>query len=1807
MNNRENLEKKLRSMYIYWRNVLFTRGIAQSFGCLIACVIIGCLLDKIFNLSFGSRLMLMTAIYAVLCAFTWIMWLKDYIKPFSLERMAWLLERTFPELNEKLISSVEFAKKADEHISLQLIGKVLEDVNVDLSKIKPARAFPLKLSYFKLPITVALIFIIALFIPNLNFALLLDRVMLPSTADAYIGSLSVLIITPHDKRYNEGDTIVFKAKVTGGDISMAELVIEGRKTNRHLMDFNKNKLECEYKHTCGREGFRYWVAAEDSKSITFKIDVNKRPSIENFNISYQFPRYTKLDSLKVESTSGDIKALLNTKVKMEIKTTDVIKSAKLIIKKKEHRIKVSKDGMRAHFDLTIARTEDYSIELTSAKGLKNKRKLKYHIIALEDKSPTVNLISPENDLSVYIEDEITLNWESTDDFGVKKQTLFIVPYGNMKHIQNITLRPDEKEKKIKIGDIKIKYGSDVDIFIRAEDDAAHFGDSKRLTLYIGGLRFKDSQQFIAELKKIQDALESLKKRLHAYNELYFRSGFVNSVDKDEKEHQKRLIDQQTQQIQTDLDTAMDSAATLKRLGFFRKSSFYSELLRRYIRQEKLFSATKLTSPGTIESATARIEEMATLNRKMTLLLKRKSYQNIAGFKIPGMLKNLKTANFHKIRKFRKKAFEMAEGMDFNLLSKANNIIPLKEQIGLDQELNTLPKEQFKKYVNKIIILLAKKTKETIENYKELDKVAAEIMKKLITDDKQLRKIALKLEVNNNKEDWENLKKVAEEMRKSAEKENSKEKKLDQKLIADVLKKAEKDKRHETLRQLAKHIPNLHKQADLKDIKKSIDNLKEKFEEKMENLEQAIEKRADKASLKDRVDELNKDLEKVAADIEAVNKLNKQRLDVGRKIDQLKSDLNKIDTKIDKNQLAKIKLDTDKLGKNIALPGKSIKVEIARSKENEEHARDSIQQLAESKAEKLNAINHEVAKFAKTPQNSERNNKLLEKKVIAVQELAKLADDLRDEAAHEIEKEKADTDAAKEKVAIAAIIDKVKDAIKVDGKRKSENSELKLVTATEKIKKVIKLLEIHEKMNKSRLSEKDARKEHEKIIETANKEDKKVQELLEEIDKIYALKEAEKNITALADKSKTMEKRSNKQQAETLASKTEQEKRNLEELHPSSKSSKKLNPQWQNTDIAKNLNKKINSENLAKRINEMRKKVAQAEAYKKTEQNLEKDLRKYDAKFVKLAHDIDKKKLSELEKKRLESIKNEIPGSLMGKKRQFADEIARKLLKPDSKSAKKFKQLAQEIKKGQPTETKKNNYATLAKQQDNALKAQATQMKRALEKQKTAKKKINEKLLENLKRNAIAQNYNAVKDNLDALEKNLTDELPTKKAEEKQKDLDSKRADALTALNDAIRKSTEKKQKEKLSQAKQATLDGELKKAKALTEDAIKDKIDELTLAKNIEKANDYKKRNVDKIKQALTDLKQNKLTEAAEKLNDNPETVKEQNMLKDAAKKVNDGIEKAMTKAMESPSKPNRNLENAAKDALRNKLENAAILAKRAGKDGKQAQQSFEKALDAKKSVEKNLNNIMKNAKTNNQKALKIMAALPAARKKAAKDLLQLKHKQKNKKSSELAKQVAAMVAKNKNLKRIKDLMKAKNLHRAAEHAKLATKGAYDADKALDALADAIKEEKELAKMKERKKSPIAPSSLAEPIKDLQNAENVLNKGKVEKKATKSLENAADKLKQMAQKSMSDVQNKLAQLKNSPSAKSEPKEKGERQGNSAQLADGALGDKKQDWTDIDSTMSGENEKGRKTNYSSYYRKANKEYLNKINKEGKNWK
>ena len=129
---------------------------------------------------------------------------------------------------------------------------------------------------------------------------------------------------------------------------------------------------------------------------------------------------------------------------------------------------------------------------------------------------------------------------------------------------------------------------------------------------------------------------------------------------------------------------------------------------------------------------------------------------------------------------------------------------------------------------------------------------------------------------------------------------------------------------------------------------------------------------------------------------------------------------------------------------------------------------------------------------------------------------------------------------------------------------------------------------------------------------------------------------------------------------------------------------------------------------------------------------------------------------------------------------------------------------------------------------------------------------------------------------------------------------------------------------------------------------------------------------------------------------------------------------------------------------------------------------------------------------------------------------------------------------------------------------------------------------------------------------DLQSAKNRLDYGRSGKQATKSFENAAEELSEAA--------NRVALEAISQAAQQLAKSSGKEQGGSggaggaspqtggpedeyANLPDLAIGD---GWGGPGQKLEGKAQKGRKSAYREYYRKANRKYLEWVAGESKKW-
>ena len=160
----------------------------------------------------------------------------------------------------------------------------------------------------------------------------------------------------------------------------------------------------------------YRVAGNDAQSPDYKITTYVPPTVEDFNIQLSYPAYTKLPPLT--QRSPDISAVRASTAQFHIQPSVALKQAKLrFVSLPELALVANPDGSWGG-TLPITKDTDYWIELADAKGHPGVNEKPYHIKALPDNPPKVEISDPGKDTRSSATNKVLVKISVADDFGV---------------------------------------------------------------------------------------------------------------------------------------------------------------------------------------------------------------------------------------------------------------------------------------------------------------------------------------------------------------------------------------------------------------------------------------------------------------------------------------------------------------------------------------------------------------------------------------------------------------------------------------------------------------------------------------------------------------------------------------------------------------------------------------------------------------------------------------------------------------------------------------------------------------------------------------------------------------------------------------------------------------------------------------------------------------------------------------------------------------------------------------------------------------------------------------------------------------------------------------------------------------------------------------------------------------------------------------------------------------------------------------------------------------------------------------------
>ena len=142
------------------------------------------------------------------------------------------------------------------------------------------------------------------------------------------------------------------------------------------------------------------------------------PYVQRLEMEYHFPAYTGLEPQKIED-GGDIAVIAGTEVRLRVVPTMKSPGGRVALNDKESAALTPQADGALTGSFTVTADGFYRIELESPSKERAAASPQYTIDVLTDQPPTVSFAKPGRDTSVSAIEEVYVEAQAEDDFGVR--------------------------------------------------------------------------------------------------------------------------------------------------------------------------------------------------------------------------------------------------------------------------------------------------------------------------------------------------------------------------------------------------------------------------------------------------------------------------------------------------------------------------------------------------------------------------------------------------------------------------------------------------------------------------------------------------------------------------------------------------------------------------------------------------------------------------------------------------------------------------------------------------------------------------------------------------------------------------------------------------------------------------------------------------------------------------------------------------------------------------------------------------------------------------------------------------------------------------------------------------------------------------------------------------------------------------------------------------------------------------------------------------------------------------------------------
>ena len=353
----------------------------------------------------------------------------------DLAAAARMVDTAIPDTDERISSALELTQEQDPRVrgSPELIAALVRQAEHHAEALDPNavvsghRVF----RWFIGTVPLLLLWFILFIVMTPTLTLGIERLFEPWRAAAPIVT-ATLDVEPQNVTLAQGEDLTIKVTVTpqnslGND---ANAKVPGATiTRRYAGGDTRDEITADMRPfnnqtfddiSTANQSFTYRIQSMGATSPTYTVTVDPRPAVGNIQVDYTYPAYTGRQPHTETSRDGAVDALVGTKVKLTIDTSQPVKLARMVVTDNApdngNLILQPLDKTNTKFttDFVVRKTTDYKLQLINGHELDSKDTRAHPITARIDAPPTITITAPEGNLRIRPDDSVRVRFTAAD-------------------------------------------------------------------------------------------------------------------------------------------------------------------------------------------------------------------------------------------------------------------------------------------------------------------------------------------------------------------------------------------------------------------------------------------------------------------------------------------------------------------------------------------------------------------------------------------------------------------------------------------------------------------------------------------------------------------------------------------------------------------------------------------------------------------------------------------------------------------------------------------------------------------------------------------------------------------------------------------------------------------------------------------------------------------------------------------------------------------------------------------------------------------------------------------------------------------------------------------------------------------------------------------------------------------------------------------------------------------------------------------------------------------------------------------------